>query len=169
MDKGLDSSIYGLMQTGRPLKSYIKTVLGKVYVTVLNPFNEMPEGRLLIGNPKDSNREGCIVDIWSEKEDVFFKRSNRKHLETGIVIPHIRKEVVEEKFENNLSDTELDKILSEPFISLQRKINKLSSVAPIFRLLERARELEKSEKLINYLEKRLSEIQEKDFSTEDEV
>lgn len=169
MDKGLDSSIYGLMQTGKPQRSYIKTILGKAYVTVLNPFSGNPEGRLLVGNPKDSDKEGCIVDIWSDKEDMFFKRANKKAIETGVVINYVRKEVEESKSENDVSDEELDKILSEPFITLQRKVNKLTSVAPVFRLVERARELDKSEKIVSFLERKLSEIQGKDYSTEDEV
>ena len=37
MDMGSD--VYSLMQTGKPLRSYVKTIMGKVFVYVLSPFD----------------------------------------------------------------------------------------------------------------------------------
>ena len=54
MDSSRDMSadVFSAMQTDKPHAVYKKTILGKVFVTVLNPFDESPEGILLQGNPR---------------------------------------------------------------------------------------------------------------------
>lgn len=162
----LDSSVYSLMQTGKPYKSYIKTILGKVYVTVLNPFTGEPEGKIIKGNPKGKDKDDCIVDFWSEIEDAFFRRMNKRHLEAGELIPYTRKEeAVSERSPNDLTEEELDELLTSRFMTLQHRVNRMTSVSPVFRLIERARELEKSEKIIKFLEGKLSELQLQDYGS----
>ena len=68
---------------------------------------------------------------------------------------------------NELSDEELDSLLNAKFFSIQKKVNEMTSVAPVFRLIERAKELEKSEKLISMLQLKLAELQEKEYSSQD--
>ncbi len=168
MNKGMNSSIYSAMQTKTPYKSYIKTVLGKIYVTVLNPFSGEPEGRIIKGDPRGKGKDLCIIDIWSEMEDAFFTRINKRHLETATLIQYTRKEEkVEEKSPNDFSDEELTTLLNEKFFTLTNKVNKMTSVAPIFRLVTVARELEKSEKIIKYLEGKLSELQLLEYQPEE--
>jgi len=159
----MDARVFSMMQEGVPLKSYIKTILGKVYVTVLNPENNTPEGLILEGDPRKSE-EGCIIDIWSEKEDVFFKRSknNKSHLELGILIEYKRqgpREPTEEEKANTLPDEEIINLLNSKFFILQSSVNKTTSEATLFRFLSIARDLDKSEKIIKFLEGRLASIQ----------
>lgn len=158
MEKVLESNIYGLMQTGNPYKSYIKTIVGKVYVNVVNPFTKAPEGRILVGNPRLKG-DDCIVDTWSEMEDVYFKRMNRRHFEQGNIIEFKRSNAAPEKSPNEITDDELVEILSKPFLALQNRINKMTSVAPVWRAINKAKELEKSEKIIKFLEGKLASIQ----------
>jgi len=157
MQGQLDSNVYSLMQTGTPYKSYIKTVVSKVYVTVINPFSREPEGRILEGIPHKD--ESCIVDIWNEMEDVFFKRMNKRHFETGILSEYKRSNVPQAKSPNEITDDEIVELLNSKFLSLQSKINKMTSVAPIFRFINKAKELEKSQRIINFLEGKLAELQ----------
>jgi len=83
-DLQLGPSVFSAMQTGQPYKSYIKTVLGKVYITVLDPFSKTPVGILLEGNQKnDKDREKCIVNVWSEMEDAFLRRTNAMQFRVG--------------------------------------------------------------------------------------
>jgi hypothetical protein len=165
MEKVLDSSTFSLMQTGEPYKSYIKTILAKVYVTVLNPFSNEPEGRILSGNPRAKD-ENSIIDTWNEKEDVFFKRMNKRHLESGTVIVYRRLPEVVEVSPNEVTDEEITTLLNSKFLALQNKVNKMTSVAPVFRVLTIAKELEKSEKIIKFLEGKISELQLKEYSQE---
>lgn len=157
-----DTQVFGMMQTDQPFKQYIKTVPSKVYVSVLDPFNDrQPVGVILKGNPRKQDRDS-IVEIWSEKEDAFFKRANRRLLETGVLIPHTPKEVVEPSEEerlNSMSDDELEELLSKRFIALQNIVNKITSPATMFRLLEIAKELDKPQKTVAFLEGKLSELQ----------
>jgi len=156
MDK-LNSEVFSAMQTGKPLVSYRKTILGKVYVTVLNPFSGAPEGRLLHGNDEES-----VVDIWSEKEKAFFERMNKAHLKSGNLILYRAPEVKEksqEEIYNSLTDDELREIANSKFLKLKSVLNKMTNVAPVFRLLNIAGEEEKSEKIIGAIKARLSELE----------
>jgi hypothetical protein len=156
-----DVEVYGMMQTGTPLKSYKKTILGKVHVLVLNPFSGQPEGLILKGDPR-KNEDACIVDIWNDKEDVYFKRANRRHFETGVMIPYTRKaaiEATEEEIINSMSDEEMSALLDGKFFTLQGKVNKMTAVAPVFRLLQIAQEKEKSQKITDFIKGKLAELQ----------
>jgi len=153
-----NSDIYSLMQTKTPYKSYIKAILGKVYITVLDPFSNKPEGKILSGNPRNHDSD-CIVEIWSEKEDVFFKRMNKRHFEMGNLVEYRRPDRPEEKNPNEISDDEIIELLGSKFLSLQSRVNKMTSPAPVFRVLTLAQELEKSEKIIKFIEGKLASIQ----------
>lgn len=157
MGNDIDAKVFSAMQTGQPYKSYKKTILGKLSVTVLNPFNNEVNVVLLEG---DSNNPDSVLDVWTEKEDAFFKRMNRRSLETGRIIPFVRKEEVEsEPKVEQMSDEEIAALIKKPFLSLQTILNKTESEAFVFRILTAAREAEKSEKFISAIEARLGEIQ----------
>lgn len=159
----ISSEVYSLMQAGTPYKSYIKTILGKVYINVLNQFSGAPEGRIIKGNPK-SDVESCIIDMWSEKEDVYFKRTNKRHFETGTIIEYTRKPAIEKaKAVQEFSDEELRGLLNSKFLTLQSVVNKITVVPPLFRMVELAKEMEKSDKIVKFLEGKLSEVQLAEF------
>ena len=66
--------VYTKMQAGTPYASYKKTSLGKVFVSALDPFSGNPVGIILEGEKGDEKE---YVDVWSEGEDVFFKKTNK--------------------------------------------------------------------------------------------
>lgn len=161
MTKGSSNSIFSDMQTGSPYKTYKKTILGKVSITVLNPFDETAEGVILSGDPR-TNDSNTMIDIWDEKQDMFFRRRNKSHLETGVLIPFNKPETVEEfKPEPyaTSTDEDIEKVLMSKYWTLLSEVNKITSEAVMFRFINKARELEKSEKIMNTLNARLSEIQ----------
>jgi hypothetical protein len=148
---------FSAMQVGKPFKSYRKTILAKVFVQVLDPFSEQPVGLILETNPKFPEKD--IVDVWSEKEDVFFKRANKKQVEEGYVIEYTRpeNEVVEPKIES-FSDEKLTEVVNSKFMALQSVLNKIETEAVLLRMVAIARKEEKSEKIIGAIQARLSEI-----------
>jgi len=160
-DQGMSQAIYSAMQDGRPLRTYIKTILGKVYVTVINPFLGKPEGVILEGNPNDpDNFTKCSVKVWSIKEDEFFKRINETHFKSGNI--RIVKEVdepVKKLSVNDISDEDIVVTLNKPFLALKNKLNKFTAVAPVYRFLKRAEDMEKSEKILNSIRARLAELE----------
>ncbi len=153
-----DLQVYSAMQTGKPYKSYKKTILGKVQVIVLNPFSQESSAILLEG---EEGSPDAILDVWSEKEDAFFKRMNRRALETGRIISFTHKE--EEPLAVNtpeqMSDEEVKDLIKKPFLSLRSILEKTESEAFVYRILKAARDAEKSEKFISAIEARLGEIQ----------
>ncbi len=173
VDKNLLSTKdYGVIEGKPPFATYIKSVLGKVQVRILSPYTQDKEYIILEGNPKKKNNESCVVDVWSVAEDRFFHRENQQHFDKGVLLPYTRQEVIptEEDNVNSLSDEELKNLLSKgtPFFTLQSKVNKMTSVAPVFRLLEFAKELEKSQKIIAFLEGKVAALQIEEYNFENE-
>jgi hypothetical protein len=150
--------LYSAMNQGKSYRSYKKTILGKVYVTVLDAFSDSPIGVLLVGDPR-KNDEGCIIDTWSEKEDVFFRKMNSLHLSSGTILPYTRSEKPKEKGIEEATDAELVELLNSKFFTLQNKLNSINTVPVLFRLLEKAQEIEKSDKIVRAIEARISEVQ----------
>lgn len=150
-----DYDVFAAMQEGKePLARYRKTIVGKVHVVALNPFSEQPEGVLLEGDSKDS-----YIELWNIKQLVFFERMNRNHLEAGRVIKMEKAPVPPPPSPNQLTDDEIDKLLEGKYPTLKSRLTTFTDTAPVLRLLNRARELEKSEKIVKYLEERLSQIE----------
>lgn len=151
--RGID--VFSAMQTGVPLVRYQKTIVGGVAVRVINPFTEMPETLILKGNDKDS-----YVEIWRDKDLVFFKRFNDEHFKAGR-LKELKTLPEEVRSPNEITDEEIDELLDNKakFFTLKARVEKFTDVAPALRFLNRAREVEKSEKLIRYLEGRVADLE----------
>ena len=155
-----ERELFAAMSEGVPLKRYIKTILGKVYVTTLNPFDGRPQAIELYGNPRPKNPR-AIVEIWTSKEDVFFQKMNAAHFKAGNLRPLEKKEVTKDegKSPNEISDAEIEEILNKPFLALKNKLNKFTTSAPVYRFLLKAEDMEKSEKIANAIKARLAELE----------
>lgn len=159
------SSNYSFMQTDQPYKSYVKRCLGKLQVHVLDPFPPgEPVSVILYGDPRKPTPD-CIVDVWSEKENLYFLRANKKHFDTGDLGLYTYPEPAqtEEEKINSMSDDALRSLLDERFYSLKNTIAKMTAVTPLHVLLTFAKEAEKSEKIIKLIESRISELQEEEI------
>jgi hypothetical protein len=160
----MNAATYAAMQTGFPYKMYKKTILGKVAITVLNPFSGQPEGVILQGDPASpQDQEKITVNVWNAKEDVFFKRLNKTHFDAGnlteVSVPRPEQIVEAPRSVNDITDEEIFELLSKPFLALKNKLNKFTTSAPVSRILREAEALEKSEKILNVLRARISELE----------
>jgi hypothetical protein len=152
-----DPQVFSSMQTGKPYASYKKTILGKVFVTVLDPFSHQPVGMLLEG-VKGSPTE--IVDIWSEMEEMFFRRTNKKHLDRGMLIKVVRDEPKEVKRTlEQYSDEELKEVINMKYLGFQKILSAITSEAVAIRMEQLAQEMEKSEKILNAIRAKVAELQ----------
>lgn len=161
MDTNLEAADFSASSLEKPYKSYRKTILGQVYVKILNPFNNL-ETRGLILSGEDNFSDTAIVHVWNPKEDKFLHTANKSHFERGYLMEYTLPEtrvVSEEEKMNSLSDKELEKLVGSKFFTLQAAVNKITSEAPLYRLLKIAEEKEKSEKIIGLIKGRLSEVQ----------
>lgn len=166
MSSKVDNEIYGAMVGGKPYRTYIKTILGRVYVTALNLVtgSPVPEGMILAGDPRKKDQDS-MIDVWSEKEDYFFRRMNRRHFDQGILVEYTRTETPRERTIEEFSDEELKALINKPFLALRATLNTTNSVATLFRIQGLAAELEKSEKVMRAIESRLSEVQQEKIPT----
>ena len=161
MNKELNVETFAAMQTNKPIRTYKKTILGKAYCTVLDPFNNSPVGMLLSGDPT-KDEESSMVDMWTDVQDTFFRRMNKKALETGTIIEYQRKgdafELHPEPYATS-SDDEIDAVINGKYYSFLSALGKITSQTVASRFLGRARAIDKSEKIINAIEARLSELE----------
>lgn len=146
------------MQDGTPVRSWIKTILGKVYVVAWDSFTEQPTGLMLEGDPKKFE-ENSMIDVWSTKEDIFFKNMNKILINKGIIKEFSRNSVKVEKSIEDSTDEELMEILETKWLGFAAKINKITSIPVLFRLETLATENEKSDKMIAFITARVSELQ----------
>jgi len=159
-----EREMYSAMSEGKPLKRYMKTILGKVYVTTLNPFDNggKPQPIELYGVPRPGNSR-AVVEIWSSKEDRFFLKVNESHFKAGnlrlLEDQDIEKVAEEPESPNEISDEQITEILNKPFMALKNQLNKFTTPAPVYRFLLRAEELEKSEKITNVIKARQAELE----------
>jgi len=162
-----ERDMFSAMQEEEPQVRYRKTILGKVHVIALNPFTEESEGIILQGAPNDpSYFETAAISLWSPKQIVFFERMNSRHINAGRLVKMEGPPPEAEPSPNIITDEEIDTILNSKFLVLKNRLNKFTDVAPIFRVLNRARELDKSEKIIKHIEERLSELQLEEYGVE---
>jgi len=162
MDNQDRNIVSGAINGGAPLRSYIKTILGKVFITLWDSFEKQPVGVLLEGDPR-KKAETSIVDIWSEEEDFFFHKKNTRHFETGDIIAYVRASDEKERTIEEFSDDELTSIINSKFFALQSTLNSTKSIAVLFRIKTLAQELEKSERLMKAIDSRISEVQAEEF------
>jgi hypothetical protein len=158
------NQLFSAMNGGKPFMSYKKTILAQAAVTLWDAFTESPTQVIIKGDPR-RDVESCIIDVWGEKEKVFFERMNRKHFQAGVLIPFERKveEVEVEKSIEQYSDEELSVIVNSKFLALSATLNKIESTAVLFRIKNLAEDAEKSDKIIRAIESRISEIQVSEF------
>lgn len=148
---------------GKPYKSYIKTILGKVFVQSIDPISGSREASLLTGDPYKGD-ENSIIDTWDEKSDLYFRKSNKRHFELGVLKEFVRKEEVRERTIEEFTDDELREILNSRYLAYKATINKVNTVAVLYRMERLATEMEKSEKIIEVLRKRQAELTALEYS-----
>jgi hypothetical protein len=156
------NDLFASMEHGKPFASYIKTILGKVAVTTWDNFLGKPVDVILQGDPRRKDVD-CIVNVWSEKENAFFKRANTRHFKKGTIIPYTAPEVVEEeKAIEQFTDAELEEIVKMKYQGFLHKVNKIESVPVLFRMKTIAEDIERH-KYIPPIEVRISELQAAEF------
>jgi hypothetical protein len=149
-------TVHERLKAGAPFASYKKTTMGKVYVTTKNPFSGDPEGVLLEG---EKGTESEVIDIWSDEDDVYFRRMNQKQFTLGLIIPYQHGAKPEVKPYEQYSDAELKEIIDLKYFAFTKILSDIKTEAVIGRMIDLAREMEKSEKIMETLTARLSELQ----------
>jgi len=161
--KNEDYSVVKMMSMDNPIAVYQKAKghLGKVQIQRLNSFTNNIETILLYSPPDGQpDADTCFVELWSEEEHIFFKRANRKHLESGaIVLFESKRETEVKKTPNNMPDSELKELVVAPWLKLKKVVESMTSEAALLRVLQFAEEAERPEKTMLFLRERLSLIQ----------
>ena len=159
--KNQDYSVHALMSADNPVAIYKKGHLGKVNVKRLNSFTHEVENVLLFSPPNGKmDADTCFIELWSVEEHVFFKRANRLLLEDGAVVAYDKPHSTEfKKSANTMTDTELEELVSSPFMKLKKVVESMTSEAALLRTIQKAEEAQRPEKTMQFLRERLSLLQ----------
>ena len=163
-DKVISPDVFAKMQTGDPVAVYKKTILGKVEVSVINPFSGVPQNMMLYGEP-NKNHPNCFVEVWSQMEEVYFERQNEVFFKKGTLIKlkepkkPKRKGVGKEKDYDKITDEYLKELITAPFMKFKKELNAIDSDAVMYRILSLAEEMERPEKTMQHIRQRLTEVQ----------
>lgn len=158
--------IFSAMQDGEPKASFKKVCVGKIQVKILDPFNPTEvEQKILEGDPYNPtlDQNNIIIDVWTEKEEVFFRKANKYHFDNGNIIEFdrqaLKKQALAAKNFNVLTDEEILNLVSAPFLSLKHALDKTTSIPTVMRILQSAKDNDKTEKIVKAIEQRLTELQ----------
>jgi hypothetical protein len=154
-----NNEMVGAFGKTKPYASYIKVILGQVAVTVWDNVLNKPVDVILKGNPKTKD-EDSIVHVWDENEDKFLHRMNRSHFTHGTLVRYDAPENVEPvKTIEQSTDDELKSIINSKYFSLLGKLSEINTIPVLFRMKNLAEEMDKSSKITEAIQKRISELQ----------
>lgn len=165
-DSELRREIFEMMQEDKPYAMYIKTVMGQVLVRILDPMRILPAEVMLVGDPATAKLEDITVRVWTKAEDRYLRTNNKPHFEKGYLVPYSKPEGFKEAtLVNQITDEEIEHILSQPFYALTNRLALFTSSAPVRRFLLAAEKMNRPVKTINYIKNTLSNL-EKEAETE---
>jgi len=153
--------------TGKPVAQYIKAIVGRVGLSIIDPFTKMPTDIILSGTPGEVDDEDIVIVLWTEMENEYFRRVNKVLLQKGIIAPYT-KELVEEISVNEVEEDVLREALSKPYFATKALLDKFTSPVPVMRMLRIAEEMNKSVGTISAIKERLSELQRQESPVTDE-
>lgn len=128
------------MQTGKPKKTYIKTQIGKVVVHALNPFNDEPIEVILEGNPRKFE-EGTMIDLWTDKQIVYFERMNERFIKSEFIQEIDRKSIDKNNVEySSYTNKDILELYDRAFLSFKHFIDNVYDIDFLQRMLQVAHE-----------------------------
>lgn len=153
-DEKIRKEVQESMHEGKPYATYKKTVLGRVVVRLLDPIRLIEIEEVLSGDPND-NPESAVVNVWSSSEDKYLKRNNKPHLEDGTLIPCEPSDMEIDDL-NQISDEDVEELLSQPFFSMKNRLDTFTSTVPVRRFLHMAEKMNRPVKTLDYIKQVLS-------------
>lgn len=159
-DEKIRQQVVDALQTGKPpFAIYKKAILGRVLVRYLDPIRMIPEETLLSGDSDgDGDLDKVTVKVWSQAEDAYFRRQNKKHLVDGVLIP-ITMDEAEDYTVNQISDEEIEDVLQKPFFALKNKLDEFTSPVPVRRFLLMAEKMNRPIGTVNHIKSVLESME----------
>lgn len=157
----LFADITKAMELGEPQARYIKAILGRISVHVIDTITSKPSIQMMIGDPSETPvPDSCIITLWTPIEVAFFQRMNPVHLAQGNLVPYIvdsDAEITESP--NSPTDEMIREAVSKRFFAIKNMVDKFTTIAPAMRALAIAREMNATIGKVSYIEKRISQLQ----------
>lgn len=160
VDRYFFDSMRKAQEEGDPIARYIKAIVGRVCVSIIDPFSAQPTDVILTGDPahSDTEIEDITITLWTDMGHEYFRRANKILIQRGYIAPYTA-EVVEEISVNEIEDAVLVEALKKKYFATAALLKKFTSPVPVMRMLRLAQELNKPIGTISAIQKRLSELQ----------
>lgn len=154
-------------ERGEPVARYIKPIVGKVCVSIIEPFEGTPTDVILTGDPADKkvDPEDIIVTCWTDFENEWFRKANKLQLDRGHIAPYTE-EIKEQISVNEISDEEIKELLEKPYFAWKNRLDTFTSAMPVKRFLKIATEMNRPIGTIETIKDKLSELQKTDGDTQ---
>jgi hypothetical protein len=159
-DEQIRQEIYEAMQENKPpYAAYIKTTVGRVSVKYLDPIRLVPAEVVLKGDPSEVSPDDITFKVWTVAEDVYFQRNNKINLEEGYLVPVSVGAIPQVDTTNQISDAEIESILSQPYFALKNKLAEFTSSVPVRRFLLKAEQMNRPVGTVRHIQSVLSEME----------
>lgn len=155
---------------GNALEHYVKTCRGRLAVQRIDPFTGTEETLILKGdvtNPK-TREDDYMVSLFTQFDAQWFRQNNRELIEQGYIVPHTP-EISDALLVNIITDDEITEILSKPFMALKHRLAKFTSPIPVDRFLRKAKEMNRPVGTVDFITKRLAELQQEDHVVDSHI
>lgn len=140
-----------------PVTRYVKTVPYVVTGWRLEPETNKPVVFILVSD-EEFSYENDVVELYSEKEDAYFRQMNKYLFSSGLVSKYDGDlEAVDTS--NSLTDKEIEEIASTRLVSdLREKLDKITVLVAAERLLAAAKEIGRPKKIIDIFEDKVNSL-----------
>lgn len=148
---------------------YVKTVTHSITGMRLDPttaqpvdfFLSTPDKNFDFGSKEivDFSDDDEVLELYSEKEVTYFKRSNKYLIENGLIKPYTgTKKTINE--ENVLDDSEIEEIASITNLpKLRSRVHTLTSTVTLTRVLNSMKDLGRKESIRQVVADRIKELE----------
>lgn len=151
------NNIFILAEIEEPFKKYTKTV--DYVVTGWRLDTDGRQVEFILESPTETfDYEQEVLEIYSEREDKFFRQRNRRLFEKGLIKEFTGEpETVDET--NFLTDAEVNEIATiRSSEELKNELNALTSRATVLRIQKAAKEIGRPARIMKVIDTRLSEL-----------
>lgn len=148
------------IEENKPVAQYRKATIGKILVKLVDPLTGEEIQKVIEGEPAVNK---CLIPVWSNFEDTYFRRNNEYHFQMGNIIKNDISTIPEAPTVNDISDEEIKSALSDKFFTVKNILDKLTSPTPVHRMLAMAEEMNRPVGTVNAIKAKLAKLQSEEY------
>jgi len=162
LSNNIVSAIMLAQDKGEPERVYRKAIVGRVVARVIDPFSGGRADVLIQGVPGKEDNSNLEISLWTPFEVKYFEQYNKGLIENGSLVLVGSRSEFEVSHANALSDEQLEEVAKSPYFSLLKTLKEITSETTLQRLLQTAKDMNRTSKTLQTIQLRLEEIQQQE-------